>query len=263
MTSSIKISELPAATTPLSGAELVPLTQAGVTKQATVTQIAAYTSNTTSLLNGGAAAASTLTLQSTSGVGTSDAVIFKTGSQVERMRIDTSGNVGIGTSSPSSILEVASASLATTLNATQTNASLFFRTDVSNSDKLVFKATRFAAGSDWTYANLTLGRAIAGATSGFPTVTFGNNSAGTFDPMLELSVGSALLRMTNSGNVGIGTTSPSQLLDVNSDSIRVRTAKTPASASATGTQGQIAWDASYIYVCTATNTWKRVALATW
>jgi hypothetical protein len=37
----------------------------------------------------------------------------------------------------------------------------------------------------------------------------------------------------------------------------------PASASATGSEGQIAWDASYIYVCTATNTWKRVAIATW
>ena len=38
---------------------------------------------------------------------------------------------------------------------------------------------------------------------------------------------------------------------------------TPASASAAGTAGQIVWDASYIYVCTATNTWKRVAIATW
>ena len=37
----------------------------------------------------------------------------------------------------------------------------------------------------------------------------------------------------------------------------------PASASATGSEGQIAWDDSYIYVCTATNTWKRVAIATW
>lgn len=37
----------------------------------------------------------------------------------------------------------------------------------------------------------------------------------------------------------------------------------PASASATGEQGEIAWDAGYIYVCTADNTWKRAALATW
>ena len=38
---------------------------------------------------------------------------------------------------------------------------------------------------------------------------------------------------------------------------------TPASATATGAQGQIAWDADYIYVCTATNTWKRAALSTY
>lgn len=38
---------------------------------------------------------------------------------------------------------------------------------------------------------------------------------------------------------------------------------TPASAAAAGTAGDIAWDASYIYICTATNTWKRVAIATW
>jgi len=37
----------------------------------------------------------------------------------------------------------------------------------------------------------------------------------------------------------------------------------PATASSTGTAGQIAYDASYFYVCTATNTWKRTALSTW
>ena len=35
---------------------------------------------------------------------------------------------------------------------------------------------------------------------------------------------------------------------------------TTKAADATGTAGQIAWDANYIYICTATNTWKRVAL---
>lgn len=39
--------------------------------------------------------------------------------------------------------------------------------------------------------------------------------------------------------------------------------QTPASAAATGAAGTIAWDSSYIYVCTAANTWKRVAIATW
>ena len=38
---------------------------------------------------------------------------------------------------------------------------------------------------------------------------------------------------------------------------------TPASASAAGTAGEICWDSSYIYVCVATNTWERVAIASW
>jgi len=53
------------------------------------------------------------------------------------------------------------------------------------------------------------------------------------------------------------------ILDVNDDSVRIRSSQTPASASATGTQGEIAWDANYIYVCVATDTWKRVAIGTW
>lgn len=43
----------------------------------------------------------------------------------------------------------------------------------------------------------------------------------------------------------------------------VSTSQTPASASATGTTGTIVWDSSYIYICTATNTWKRVAISSW
>lgn len=39
--------------------------------------------------------------------------------------------------------------------------------------------------------------------------------------------------------------------------------KTPATANATGTAGQIAYDAAYIYICTATDTWERAAIAAW
>jgi len=37
----------------------------------------------------------------------------------------------------------------------------------------------------------------------------------------------------------------------------------PATALAAGTAGTITYDASYIYVCIAANTWKRAALSTW
>jgi hypothetical protein len=50
---------------------------------------------------------------------------------------------------------------------------------------------------------------------------------------------------------------------VTAPQLRVSTSNAPASATATGASGMIRWDANYIYVCTATDTWKRVAIATW
>lgn len=38
---------------------------------------------------------------------------------------------------------------------------------------------------------------------------------------------------------------------------------TPSSSTDTGTTGQFAWDGSYLYICSATNTWLRVGIATW
>lgn len=37
----------------------------------------------------------------------------------------------------------------------------------------------------------------------------------------------------------------------------------PTTAGSAGTAGQIAYDSNYIYVCVATNTWKRASLASW
>jgi hypothetical protein len=50
---------------------------------------------------------------------------------------------------------------------------------------------------------------------------------------------------------------------INADGNFVSTTKTPSSSSDTGTTGAWAWDSSYIYIAVGTNTWKRVALATW
>jgi len=37
----------------------------------------------------------------------------------------------------------------------------------------------------------------------------------------------------------------------------------PATATSTGIAGQKAYEAGYLYICVATNTWERVAIATW
>ena len=50
-------------------------------------------------------------------------------------------------------------------------------------------------------------------------------------------------------------------LDINANKIRIRTSKTPANANDTGSAGEICWDSSFLYICTATNTWTRIALS--
>lgn len=37
----------------------------------------------------------------------------------------------------------------------------------------------------------------------------------------------------------------------------------PGSSTATGVLGQVALDSTYLYICVANNTWRRVTLASW
>lgn len=67
-----------------------------------------------------------------------------------------------------------------------------------------------------------------------------------------LLTGDGITLEPNTGDVAIA-----------SDSLTINSSKTPASAGATGTAGQICWDASFLYVAVGTNTWKRVAIGTW
>lgn len=50
---------------------------------------------------------------------------------------------------------------------------------------------------------------------------------------------------------------------VSGGKLRVTNPQTPATSGASGVVGQIAWDANYVYVCIALNTWKRSPLTTW
>jgi hypothetical protein len=71
------------------------------------------TSLTTPLVIGGTTASTALTLESTSGTGTTDSIVFKTGSQAQAMFINTSGNVGIGTTTAGSMLTIGTTGQAT------------------------------------------------------------------------------------------------------------------------------------------------------
>lgn len=49
----------------------------------------------------------------------------------------------------------------------------------------------------------------------------------------------------------------------NTTGLMIGPSRTIATSTSTGITGQIAWDAEYIYICIATNTWKRVEISTW
>lgn len=120
-----------------------------------------------------------------------------------------------------------------------------------------------------------IGRAVAGGAIALGAGSAGNPSlarltdenTGLFFPAADVlalaTAGLERLRITADGRLGLGTTTPTGVLDVADDKLRVRTAQTPASATAPGNQGEIAWDESFVYVCTATNTWRRAELYAW
>jgi hypothetical protein len=161
------------------------------------------------------------------------------------VKIIANGNVGIGTASPAEKLHV--------------SGNIMLDNNTALLSKRVLGDTLNLIGINNTgQGSIEIGEAstvpdgmfIYTPTDAGQGVTFHNGT----DPLMFIE---------NDGNVGIGTDSPTEQLDLSGDAIRIRTAQTPASATATGTAGTVCWDASYIYVCTATNTWKRVAIATW
>ena len=97
-------------------------------------------------------------------------------------------------------------------------------------------------------------------------IRIGNYSGGT----PSIVTPSANLELKGFGNdsstfsIKATNSSDTAIFTVRDDgSVMIPVSQTPASAAATCTTGTVAWDSSYVYVCTATNTWKRAAIATW
>jgi hypothetical protein len=133
----------------------------------------------------------------------SGAMVFATttynasGGAVERMRIDSSGNVGIGTDSPSEKLEV-SGSNTLSIKLSRNNTDTAYVTTLTNN----YSASLGTELKSGTYNILTHG-------NGTGTALNFTNGVMTFDYR-----NSEYMRITSTGNVGIGTTNPSEKLEV-------------------------------------------------
>jgi len=160
-------------------------------------------------------------------------------SNSERMRIDSSGNVGIGTTSPVSLLTVGSVSATNnysvvrenavitgtdvTVSATQAGMLDILSTSLAGSGKsasLTFSqnTSQFVAGYDKVLGAIDVELTSTGNLSAHSAMKFYTSSGSTSSTLSEA------MRIDSSGNVGIGTSSPSEKLDVRDGTITSRDA---------------------------------------
>lgn len=125
-----------------------------------------------------------------------------------------------------------------------------------------FAGGALPSGSSNTFIGRFAGSAV---TSGGSNTIIGRvDGQATMSNTIIIAAGVAeRVRCDASGNWGFGTAAPTVKMDIEGDALRLRTASTPTSATAAGAAGTIKWDADYVYVCVAPNTWKRAALAPW
>lgn len=149
---------------------------------------------------------------------------------------DLLGDVGIGTASPGARLDVwgdTTGVLTRVVNSTVAN--------ISNTITSQFLLKTDAAQ-----------RAALQIITSMPIIADGTRTSVTSIASPIQGIFATRIILNSVGNI-----------ELTGNMLGLNTAKTPASASAAGVAGSICWDTNYVYVCVATNTWKRVAIATW
>ena len=176
--------------------------------------------------------------------------------------------VGIGTDSPGALLSLDGIQPKIKFTESGQNRAEIFINDSDNL-KIVNRASNkhmvFEISDGGTLREGLRLRAtsnIQGSTA--PEVVINDGSTSLMDFRVESDNSTHMIYVDGANDkVGINTKSPSQILDIDGDTIRLRNQRTIPSSNTFGEAGEICYDQNYIYICVATDTWRRVAISSW
>ena len=174
------------------------------------------------------------------------------GSASEKMRIDSTGNVGIGTTVPGALLDVSYGDY-------QNAGTIRIGADLGTNTSRTNNTRKYGAITLFPYNNASASVQAIGIDAQGPAVTgltIGGGGTGFASPTQiqfyttssTIAPGAERMRIDSSGLVGIGTSSPSYLLDV------YKTSNDSVIRSRTSTAG------AYLYLDSATDGWYGINL---
>lgn len=118
------------------------------------------------------------------------------------------------------------------------------------------------AGSHNTFIGTLAGSNMEGGNSNTLIGRWTGGAVGTsFSNCIGISAGLTLRLFSDSTGkwgFGTGTSALTAGIETQGDSIRIRTASTPASATDVGEPGTFRWDATAVHFCVDVNTWKSL-----
>jgi len=200
--------------------------------------------------NSVAGSTTTLNLGSTSGTSTTNlrsAVTFAATTQNINAVTLTTGTLSLGGTTQTGAITLGQSTAAQTVN--------------------------IAYGTNTATKTINIGRSVT-STTGATVVNIGppNGSTGSSTINIEnqsrpsgsrtINIGTGTISGSATSTITIGALAGA-FSTTNLVGYTTITSIQPASATATGTAGTITWDNNYIYICVATDTWKRMLITTW
>lgn len=102
-------------------------------------------------------------------------------------------------------------------------------------------------------------------TTSFHVVSWNNGCFGwaSTGTVTTASTADTAIKRASAGLVEINNGTAGTYRDLVVRNLRMSAPTVPATATSTGSEGQISWDSNFVYVCVATDSWKRAALSSW